>query len=146
MWRHDTAIFTMVYLILLILWFHKIFKLIFLRQSSWPKKMDAEYLEKKTSMDNFLEKFSYTFSTTYLWSNYEQLLNWICYCVSKNKFQPVILSFYFDLVLPFYFLKRNRFFSTFRPVPCESRQYFSYLLLREVCTNLQIKRFPLTKL
>ena len=135
MWGHDTAIFTMVYLILLILWFYKIFKLFL----GW-------IFGKKTSMDNFLGKFSYTFSTTYLWSNYEQLLNWICYCVSKNKFQPVILSFYFDLVLPFYFLKWNRFFSTFRPVPCESRQYFSYLLLREVCTNLQIKRFPLTKL
>ena len=58
----------------------------------------------------------------------------------------VILAFYFDLVLPFYFLKWNRFFSTFIPVLSESRHYFNYLLSQEVCTNLQIKRFPLMKL
>ena len=63
----------------------------------------------------------------------------------KNKFQPVILTFYFDLVPPFYFLNLNRFFSTFIPVFCESRHYFNCLLPREVCTNLQIKRFPLMK-
>ena len=64
----------------------------------------------------------------------------------KSKFWPVILTFYFDLVPPFYFLKWNRFFSTFIPVLSESRHYFNYLLSREVCTNLQIKRFPLMKL
>ena len=37
----------------------------------------------------------------------------------KNKFQPVILTFYFGLVPQFYFLKWNRFFSTFIPVLCE---------------------------
>ena len=30
--------------------------------------------------------------------------------------------------------------------PLESGLYFNYLLSREVCTNLQIKRFPLMKL
>ena len=56
------------------------------------------------------------------------------------------MAFYFDLVPPFYFLKWNRFFSTFIPVLSESRHYFNYLLSREVCTNLQIKRLPLMKL
>ena len=56
------------------------------------------------------------------------------------------MAFYFDLVLPFYFLKWNRFFSTFIAVLSESRHYFNYLLSQEVCTNLQIKRFPLMKL
>ena len=54
------------------------------------------------------------------------------------------MPFYFGLVPPFYFL--NRFFSTIIPVLSESRHYFNYLLSREVCTNLQIKRFPLMKL
>ena len=56
------------------------------------------------------------------------------------------MAFYFDLAPPFYFLKWNRFFSTFPPVLSESRHYFNYLLSREVCTNLQIKRFSLVKL
>ena len=56
------------------------------------------------------------------------------------------MAFYFDLVPPFYFLKWNRVFSTFIPVLHESRNYFNLLLSREVCTNLQIKRFPLMKL
>ena len=56
------------------------------------------------------------------------------------------MAFYFDLVPPFYFLKWNRVFSTFIPALHESRNYFNLLLSREVCTNLQIKRFPLMKL
>ena len=64
----------------------------------------------------------------------------------KNKFKLVILAFYFDLVPPFYCLKWNRFFSTFIPVFRESRHYFSCLLSREVCTFLQIRRFPVMKL
>ena len=38
------------------------------------------------------------------------------------------------------------FFSTFILVPRESRKYFNCLLSPEVCTYLQIKRFPLMKL
>ena len=71
---HDTAIFTMLYMILLTLWFHKIFKLIFLKQSSWPKPMYAEHWRKlawATSLGNFL---SYTFSTTILRGTYKQML------------------------------------------------------------------------
>ena len=39
---HDTAIFTLLYLILLTLRCPEIFKLIFLKPSSWPKTMHAE--------------------------------------------------------------------------------------------------------
>ena len=88
-------------------------------------------------MGNFLGKFSYTFSLAIQYATVFSI---------KNKFWPVILTFYFDLVPPFYFLKWNRFFSTFIPVLSESHHYFNYLLSREVCTNLQIKRFPLMKL
>ena len=115
-WAHDTTIFTMLYLILLTLWFHEIV--------CWALE--------KPSMRNFLGNFSCALSTIILWSTYEQLL--------------VILAFYFDLFSPFYFLKLNRFFSTFIPVLRESRHYFNYLLSREVCTNLQVKRFPRMKL
>ena len=130
---HDTAIFTMLYLILLTLWFHKTFKLIFLNQSPWPKTM---YALEKTSMSKFPGKFSYTFNITIQYATVFPI---------KNKFWPVILTFYFDLVPPFYFLKWNRFFSTFTPILSESRHYFNYLLPWEVSTNLQIERFPLTK-
>ena len=88
-------------------------------------------------MGNFLGKLCYTFSI---------IIQFPIVFPIKNKFWPVILTFYFDLVPPFYFLKWNRFFSTFIPVLSESRHYFNYLLSREVCTNLQIKRFPLMKL
>ena len=93
-------------------------------------------------MDSFLEKFSYTFSTA---NANSFLLEYATVFPMKNKFQLVILTFYFDLVLSFYFLKLNRFSPTFIPVLNESRHYFNYLLPREVCTNLQIKRFPLMK-
>ena len=53
---HDTAIFTMLYLILLTLWFHKTFKLIFLNQSSWPKTMYAEHW-RKLAWATFLGNF-----------------------------------------------------------------------------------------
>ena len=88
---------------------------------------------KKTNMVNFLGKFSYSFSTEIQYATVFPI---------KNKFWPVISTFYFDLVPPFYFLKWNRFFSTFIPVLCESHHYFNYLLPREVCANLQIKDFP----
>ena len=46
MWGHDIGIFAMLYLILVSLWFYKIFKVIFLKQSSWPKTMYAEHYRK----------------------------------------------------------------------------------------------------
>ena len=130
-WGHDTAIFTMHYLILLTLWFHKTFKLIFLRQSSWPKIMYAE-LAWATFLGNFSILLVQHIYGTLMNSC---LLEYATVFPIKNKFQPVILTFDFDLVPPFYLLKWNRFFSTFIPVLCESRQYFEYLLPREVCIN-----------
>ena len=56
MWGHDTAIFTMLYLILLTLWFHKPFKLIFRRQPFWPKTMYAEHW-RKLAWATFLGNF-----------------------------------------------------------------------------------------
>ena len=145
MFRHGTAIFTMLYLILFTLWFHKLFKLIFLRQSSWPKTMYAEHW-RKLAWATFLGNFPILLVQHIYGALMNScLLEYATVFPIKNKFQPVILTFYFDLVPPFYFLKWNRFFSTFIPVLCESRHYFNYLSPREVCTNLQIKRFLLMK-
>ena len=58
----------------------------------------------------------------------------------KNKFELVILAFCFDLVLPFYFLKWNRLFSTFIPVLSERVTTSNGYLSREVFTNLQVKK------
>ena len=56
MWWHDTAIFTLLYLILLTVWFFEIFKLIFPTSSSWHKAMYAEHWRKlawATPLGNF---------------------------------------------------------------------------------------------
>ena len=71
--EHDIAIFPMLYLIFLNLWFHKHFKFNFLGQSCWSKTMYAEHW-RKLAWASFFWKSSYTFSTTYLWRTYEQLL------------------------------------------------------------------------
>ena len=52
----DTAIFTMLYLIPLTLWFHKILKLIFPKSSCWPKTMYAEHW-RKLAWATFLGNF-----------------------------------------------------------------------------------------
>ena len=117
---HDTAIFAILYLILLTLWFHKNFKLIFLNQSSC---MYAEYWRKlawATFLGNFAKLLVLQFK--------------LCF-QSKISFDR-LFWLYSNLVPPFYFLKWNRFFSTFIPTLRESRHYFNYLLPREVCTNL----------
>ena len=120
----------MHYLILLTLWFHQIFKLIFFKQSSWPKGMYAEHW-RKLAWATFLGNFSILLVQQFCGA----LMNscWLGYATVypiKNKF---------------YVLKWNRFFSTFIPVLSESRQYFKYLWLKEVCTHLQIERSPLMK-
>ena len=139
------AIFTKLYLILYTLWFHKFFKLIFLKQSSLPKIMHAEHWRKlawATFLGNspilLIPKFCGALMNS-------RLREYATVNPIKNKFHRVILTFYFDLFPPFYFIKWNRFFSTFIPVFSESRQYFKYLLPRGVCTNLRIKRSPLMK-
>ena len=120
----------MLYLILLTLWFHKNFKLIFPKSSSWPKTMYIYWTLEKTSMGNFLGKFSYTFGTIILWSTYEQLLTWICYCVSNQK---QVLTGYFGFLFWFssaiLFSKMKLLFSTFIPVLREFLHYYFNCLL-----------------
>ena len=114
--RYDTAIFTMLYLILLTLWFHKILKLIFPKSSCWPKTMYAEHwrnLAWATSLWNFPILLVQYFCGALMNSC---LLEYATVLPIKNKFWLVILAFYFHLVPPFYFLIYNRFFSTFIPV------------------------------
>ena len=90
-------------------------------------------------MGNSLGEVSCTFSTIILWSTYEQLFTWICYCYqSKISFNWLFWLFNL-LVPPFYFLKRNYLLSTDMPVFNESRHNFKYLLSWEVCTNLLVK-------
>ena len=126
---HDTAIFTMLYLILL-LWFHKMFKLTFLEQSSWPKTMHAKHWIK-LAWATFLGNFPILLEKHFCGALMNScLLEYATVFPIKNKLQPVILTFYFYLVPPFYFLKWNRFFSTFTPVLSESRHYFNYLPIR----------------
>ena len=78
-------------------------------------------------MGNFLRKFCYTFSILLIFPYFSILWNTLNSCLLeyvtvfpiKNNFQLVNMTFYFDLVLQFYFLKWNRFFSTFIPVLTE---------------------------
>ena len=56
MWGHDTAIFTLLYLIILTLLLHEIFKSILPKSSSWHKAMYAEHWRKiawATPLGNF---------------------------------------------------------------------------------------------
>ena len=138
----------MLYLILLPLWFHKVFNIIFPRLSSWPKTMYAEHWRKlpwTTFLGNFPVLLIQQFCGILINSC---LLEYAIVFPIKNKFWFFFFffAFYSDLVPPFYFVKWNRFFSTIIPVLSESRHYSNYLLSREVCTNLHIKTFPLVKL
>ena len=85
MWGYDTAIFTMLYLILT-LWFHKIFKLIFPKSPSWPKTMYAEHW-RKLAWGTFLENFPILlvqqFCGTFMHSC---LLEYVIVFPIKNKF------------------------------------------------------------
>ena len=124
---------SMLYVILHTLWFHKSFKLIFPKSSSSYKTMYTEHW-RKLAWATFLGNFPIL------------LVQWFCGALMNSCLLgyvtvfPAILAFYFDLVPPFHFLKWNRFFSTVLPVLNKSRHYFNYLLSREVCTNLQIKK------
>ena len=53
---HDTAIYTMFYLIVLSLWFRKVFKLTFPLSSSWPKTIYVEHW-RKLAWATFLGNF-----------------------------------------------------------------------------------------
>ena len=88
-------------------------------------------------MGNFIGQFSYTFSITIQYASVFPI---------NNKFWQVVLTFYFDLVPPFYFLKWNRFFSDFIPVLSKSSHYFNYLLHGKCALIYKLKRFLLVKL
>ena len=83
-------------------------------------------------MSNFLGKFSYTFSI---------IIKYATVFPIKNKFWPAILTFYFDLVPPFYFLKWNRFFSTFTLVLCEHVTTLSTYYHRKCILIYKLKDF-----
>ena len=53
---HDTAIFTILYLIILTLWFNKMLKVNFPKSSCWPKTMCAEH-RRKLALTTFLGNF-----------------------------------------------------------------------------------------
>ena len=80
MWGHDTAILTLLYLILLTLWFHEIFTLIFPKSSSWPKTMYADHWRK---MGNFPILLAQSFSGALVNSC---LLEYATVFPIKNKF------------------------------------------------------------
>ena len=85
-WGHDAAIFTMLYLILLTLWFHKSFKLIFPKSSSWPKTMYTEHWRKlawATSLGNVPIVFVQEFCGALMNSC---LLGYVIVFPIKNKF------------------------------------------------------------
>ena len=97
-------------LILPTLCFHKVFKLIFTKLSSWPKTMYVEHWRKLTGatfLGNFPILLVQHFCRTFMISC---SLEYATVFPIKSKFQLVILASYFDLVPPFYFLKWNRFF------------------------------------
>ena len=86
LWGHDIIIFTMLYLILLTLWFHKVFKLIFPKSSSWPKTMYVEHWRKlawATFLGNFpillVQQFCEALMNSYL-------LEYATVFPIKNKF------------------------------------------------------------
>ena len=92
---HDTAKFTMLYLILLSLWFHELFKLIFLRQWSWPKTMYTENW-RELAWGTFLRNFPILLvQHIYRALMKSCLLEYGTVFPIKNKFQPVILTFLF---------------------------------------------------
>ena len=76
----------MLYLILLILWFHKIFKLILPKSLSWPKTMYAEHLRKlawETFWINFPTLLAQKFCGALMIS---YLLEYATVLPMKNKF------------------------------------------------------------
>ena len=130
----------MLYLILLTLWFHKIFKLIFLKHTSWPKTIHAEHWRKPACIA-FQGNSAILLAQQFCGA----VLNMLLCFQSKTSFNQLILTFYFDLVPSFYFQKWNRFILNFYASPQWVMSLLNYLLPWKVCANLQIKRFSLMK-
>ena len=107
--------------------FHKIFKLIFHKQSSCPKKyvLNTDENLLNTFLGNFLVLLQQQFCRTRVSSCFKWAINLFS---RSNKFftqhliNLVVLTFYFSYVPPFYFLKWNRHFSSF-PQVLTSRIY-----------------------
>ena len=71
-------------------------------------------------------------------------IEYSCRLVENFRFCPSENSFRFSSAI--LLSKIKSLFLNVYTSPQESRHYFNYLLSREVCTHLQIKRFPLMKL
>ena len=99
---YDTAIFTVFYLkVLPTVWFHKTFKLIFLKQLSWPKAMYAEHWRKLAwtiFFENFLVLLVQQFCGALMNSF---LLKYTTVFTIKSKFSH--LTGYFDFLFIFSF-------------------------------------------
>ena len=97
MWLTNGVILTMPYLkVPLIVWLHKIFKLIFLRQPSCPNIMYSEHWR-------ISEDFFYTFRKAILWIVVKScLLECATVFPSKNKvFEEYLVNRHFDVLLWF---------------------------------------------
>ena len=93
-----------------------------------------------------LRKFSYTFTTIIMWSTCEQLLTWICYCASNQKW--VLKMSYFGFL--FWFTSaillskmKSLFYQPLHQFSMGHCATSTGYPSREVCTNLQ---FSLVKL
>ena len=95
---HDTAIFAMLYLkVLLAVWFHKIFKLILLKQPSWPKTVYAEHW-RKLAWPIFFGSFLILLVQQFCGALMNNcLLEYATVFPIKNKFSH--LTGYFDFLL-----------------------------------------------
>ena len=128
MWGHDTAIFTLLYLILLTLRCHEIFKLIFLKPSSWPKTMYAEHWRKlawATFQGNFLIPLVQHFCGALMKSC---LLEYATVFPIKKKFSHI--TGYFDFLFWFrpgiLLSKTKSFFLIIYSSPQWAPHYFNY--------------------
>ena len=113
---HDTAIFTMLYLkVLFTVWFQNIFKLIFLKQQSWPKTVYAKHWRKlalTTFLGSFLilivQQFCVALTNSCLlehatvfpiknkfphWTGYFEFLFWISSAILLSKMKSLFLNF-----------------------------------------------------
>ena len=99
-------------------------------------------------MGNPLVKFSYTLSTMILWSTYEQLLTWICDCVSNQK---QVLIGYFGFLFWFsstILLSKMKFlFLNLYTSPQWVTSLLQLPIYHGKCVLIyKLKRFPLIKL
>ena len=102
-------------------WFHKILKLIFLKQPLCPRSICTQHLRKPPILTAFLEIFLYLIPC---WTRVKSFFNCAIHLFSRqNKVfslhvvDQVVSNFYFDLVPLFYFLKWNCYFLNCENLP-----------------------------